>query len=100
MRVRIRQPAARVALRLDGGVPAEVTQERSALLRALSAEKAQLHAQRRAGAAADAIVVRAGDRMDAMTEDFLTLPINGARRVRGDRFPARISDAGAALTPV
>jgi len=86
------------ARRLPHAVTPQVAGERSAALRALSGEMARAHAAHRSGSTADAVVVAAGERSEAMTEDFLTLPVLGERRARGDRFRARVSPSGESLS--
>ncbi|MEK7401397.1 MAG: MiaB/RimO family radical SAM methylthiotransferase [Gemmatimonadota bacterium] len=79
------------APRLGAPVPRGIASDRSARLRELAATKSRVHGDRRAGTAADAIVVRGGESPEAMTEDFLTLPVAGERRPRGDRFGATLA---------
>jgi threonylcarbamoyladenosine tRNA methylthiotransferase MtaB len=74
------------APRLAGAVPPEAASLRSAAIRALGESKARAHAASRAGAAADAIVISSGPRSEAMTEDFMTIPVAGARLPRGERL--------------
>ncbi|HEX7938164.1 MAG TPA: MiaB/RimO family radical SAM methylthiotransferase, partial [Gemmatimonadaceae bacterium] len=88
------------APRLAETVAPSIAAERSTHLRELGTARAELHAARRATGAADAIVIHAGERVDAMTEDFMSLPVLGARRSRGDRFQARVDETGAALSPL
>ena len=87
------------ALRLEHAVPPAVASQRSATLRALSADKASAHAASRAGYRADAVVVGTGGHgAEAMTEDFMTLPVTGDRRSRGDRFTADLELESGRLT--
>jgi threonylcarbamoyladenosine tRNA methylthiotransferase MtaB len=78
------------ATRLPDAVLLSAAQSRSAHLRHLGQAKGNTYKRRRDGQPADAIVITSGTEPDAMTEDYLTLPVRGARRPRGERFSASI----------
>ena len=84
------------ALRLADAVPAPVAHDRSARLRELIARKTREYERGRCGAPADLIVVSAAPRREAMTEDFLTVPL-GAPRARGERFSGALTWNGDSL---
>jgi threonylcarbamoyladenosine tRNA methylthiotransferase MtaB len=85
------------ATRLPNHVPLLVAQERSSHLRHLSEAKGKAYRLSRIGTRADAIVISSAPARDAMTEDYLSLPIRGDTRPRGDRFMARVEAEGDAL---
>jgi threonylcarbamoyladenosine tRNA methylthiotransferase MtaB len=77
------------AQRLPDPVPLSVAHDRSHRLRHLAQEKAQAYRKARAGGTADVVVITADAEREALTEDFLTVSVEG-RRSRGDRFEARL----------
>jgi threonylcarbamoyladenosine tRNA methylthiotransferase MtaB len=85
------------ATRLPNHVPLSVAQERSAHLRQLSEAKGKAYRLSRVGTRADAIVISSGPEREAMTEDYLSLPLRGEPRPRGDRVVATIQADGDAL---
>ena len=85
------------APRLPDHVPLLAAQERSSHLRHLGQAKGNAYRKARAKTMADAIVITTGPDREAMTEDYLTLPIRGEPRARGERFSARVSVEGDAL---
>jgi threonylcarbamoyladenosine tRNA methylthiotransferase MtaB len=85
------------ATRLPDHVPLSVAQERSSALRHLAEAKGRAYRQSRVGTRADAIVISSGPEREAMTEDYLSLPLRGAVRPRGDRFAARVDAEGDGL---
>lgn len=85
------------ATRLPGHVPLAVAQERSARLRHLGQEKGGAYRRTRAGTRGDAIVITAAPAREVMTEDYLTLPLVGVARGRGERFRADLRLDGDSL---
>jgi threonylcarbamoyladenosine tRNA methylthiotransferase MtaB len=85
------------ATRLQDHVPLALAQQRSSHLRHLSEAKGQAYRRSRVGTSADAIVISSGPEREAMTEDYLSLPIRGDTRPRGDRFSASVRAEGDAL---
>ena len=73
------------AVRLPGAIEPAVTRARAAELRELGARKARAYLGRRAGSSADCIVISAGATREAVTEDYLTVRVDGVRP-RGHRF--------------
>ncbi|MEX2153491.1 MAG: MiaB/RimO family radical SAM methylthiotransferase [Gemmatimonadaceae bacterium] len=82
------------ATRLPDHVPLQVAQQRSSHLRHLGQEKGNAYRLSRAGSRADAIVISAAPERDAMTEDYLTIPMRGELRPRGDRFTGELRAEG------
>jgi threonylcarbamoyladenosine tRNA methylthiotransferase MtaB len=78
------------ATRLPDHVPLSAAQARSAHLRHLGQAKGTAYRRARAGEVADAIVISAAPDREVMTGDYLTLPLVGATRPRGDRFQATL----------
>ncbi len=80
------------ALRLPDDVPDAVRRARAAELRAIGARKAAAYVSRRAGGAADVIVVghEHGHR-DGLTEDYLSVDLPDPAPARGARFRATLS---------
>ena len=85
------------ATRLADHVPLALAQQRSSHLRHLSEAKGQAYRRARIGSSADAIVISSGPEREAVTEDYLSLPMRGEARPRGDRFTARVAAEGNAL---
>ena len=87
------------ATRLPDPVPLAEVFARSHRLRHLAQEKGNVYRRARAGGTADAIVITGAPQREVMTEDYLTLPLVGADRPRGDRFAARLRlDDGSLVT--
>jgi len=78
------------ATRLPDHVPLQAASERSAQLRHLGQSKGNAYRRSRVGGVADAIVITAAPEREAMTEDYLTLPMRGEPRARGTRCTARV----------
>ncbi|MBK8249061.1 MAG: hypothetical protein IPK85_16915 [Gemmatimonadetes bacterium] len=89
------------ALALGDHVSPEVASARAAELRRLGDRKAREYAQRRAGGAADVVLVR-GAGQQGLTEDYLTVRVAGPPRGRGERFSARLQleDGTLQATPI
>jgi len=85
------------ASRLPEHVPLGQAQDRSAHLRHLGQAKGKLYRSARVGTRADAVVITAAPQREAMTEDYLTLPVRGEPRPRGDRFEAMVRAEGDAV---
>jgi threonylcarbamoyladenosine tRNA methylthiotransferase MtaB len=85
------------ATRLPDHVPLALAQQRSSHLRHVSEAKGQAYRSSRVGTSADAIVISSAPAREAMTEDYLSLPLRGDTRPRGDRFSARVRAEGDAL---
>lgn len=85
------------ATRLPDHVPLSLAQERSSHLRHLSEAKGKAYRLSRIGSGADAIVISAAPKREALTEDYLSLPVRGEARPRGDRFVGRVAAEGDAL---
>ncbi|MDF1503027.1 MiaB/RimO family radical SAM methylthiotransferase [Roseisolibacter sp. H3M3-2] len=81
------------ATRLPDPVPPALARERAAELRELARRKADAHAARRAGGAADVVVVGAGERRSGLTEDYLTVALPADAPPRRSRFAARLERA-------
>jgi threonylcarbamoyladenosine tRNA methylthiotransferase MtaB len=86
------------ATRLPDHVSLSVAQSRSSHLRHLGQAKGNAYRLARTDGKADAIVISAGERREAMTGDYLTLPVGGPPRPRGDRFMATLRGEGTELT--
>ena len=79
------------ATRLDGAVPAAISRERAAELRALASAAATAYSRRRAGTEADVIVIGHDDgRRDGLTEDYLQVEFELTAPPRGARLRARL----------
>jgi threonylcarbamoyladenosine tRNA methylthiotransferase MtaB len=85
------------ATRLPDHVPLSVTHARSHHMRHLAQAKGNEYKRARAGGTADAIVISAAPKREAMTEDYLTLELRGDRRARGERFEAALRADGDSL---
>ena len=85
------------ATRLPDHVPLLAAQQRSAHVRHLGQAKGNEYRRTRIGTTADAIVISAAGEREAMTEDYLTLPLGGQDRPRGDRFTGTLKAEGDAL---
>jgi len=83
------------AARMGGAVPAAVSRERAAALRAMGEAKTAAYRTSRAGGMADVVVVGDGARREGLTEDYLSVSLADASMARRTRFRARLS-AGAA----
>jgi threonylcarbamoyladenosine tRNA methylthiotransferase MtaB len=84
------------ATRLPDPVPLSKTHERSHRLRHLAQEKGGAYRKSRAGGQADVVVISAGENCEGLTEDYLTVAIEGTR-ARGDRFSAPLRLEGDSL---
>jgi threonylcarbamoyladenosine tRNA methylthiotransferase MtaB len=78
------------ALKMDGDVPAVVSRERSAELRAIGEAKAAAHRAARVGGTADVIVIGEGSKREGLTEDYLTVSLADNSIARRSRFSARL----------
>ena len=85
------------ATRLPDHVPLSVAQERSSHLRHLGQAKGNAYKRSRVGTRADAVVISVAPEREAMTEDYLTLPMRGPARPRGERFEATLRAEGDSL---
>ena len=63
---------------------------RSHELRHLGQKTGKEYRAGRAGSRADAVVVGGASQREVVTGDYLTLPLRGERRPRGERFEARL----------
>ena len=72
-----------------GRVPGEITDVRARELRTLGERHAEHYAGTRAGGRADVVVVR-GERREGLTEDYLSVPIEGSVPARGERIAMRL----------
>jgi threonylcarbamoyladenosine tRNA methylthiotransferase MtaB len=78
------------ATRMDGEVPAAVSRDRAAELRALANEKATAHRASRVDGFADVVVVGEGARREGLTEDYLPVALADGPIARRSRFAARL----------
>lgn len=85
------------AVRLGGRVAPELARRRAAELRAAGEVRARRYRAGRAGGMADVVVLRA-DRQMGLTEDYLEVPVEGARLPRGTRIAARLVAGEAGLS--
>jgi len=83
------------AERLPSHVPGDVVHARARELRSLGERHAARYSGTRVGGLADVVVVR-GDSREGLTEDYLSVAIEGAAPPRGHRLPMRL-EAGDAL---
>jgi threonylcarbamoyladenosine tRNA methylthiotransferase MtaB len=89
------------AVRMGGDVPAAVSRERAAELRAIGEAKAAAYRARRAGGSADVVVVGDGQRREGLTEDYLSVALADASMPRRSRFAAGlVGGADGKLTAV
>ena len=79
------------AARLGGEVPATVSRERAAELRAIGEAKAAVYRMRRSGGTADVVVVGEGRAREGLTEDYLSVALADESTPRRSRFPATLS---------
>lgn len=86
------------AAKLPGHHPPEVVAARARALREAGARKAAQYSRRRVGTKADVVVVR-GERREGLSEDYLSVTLEGADHVgRGERLAVTIDEgAGGAL---
>lgn len=82
------------AARLGAPVAMAEVHRRSRALRHLAQTKGNDYLRRRSGGTADAIVITSGPNAEAITGDYLTLPVLGMKRPRGERFVAEIRTEG------
>jgi threonylcarbamoyladenosine tRNA methylthiotransferase MtaB len=79
------------ATRLADDVPVPVVRERAEELRILGEEKARVHRARRLGQAADAVASgRSGGRVEALTEDYLSVYLLVEQWDGRPRFPVLV----------
>jgi threonylcarbamoyladenosine tRNA methylthiotransferase MtaB len=74
------------ALKMGGEVPAGVSRERAAELRAIGEAKAAAHRAARAGERADVVVVGDGAKREGLTEDYLAVRLADPTMSRRTRF--------------
>lgn len=89
------------APKLAGAVQQSEISRRARELRAISAAKAESHAMRRAGTAADVVVIREAKATrlgQGLTGDYLMVAVADAGVRRGERFTAQLALDGARLT--
>ncbi len=79
------------AVKMGRDVPAAVSRERAAELRALGEEKAAAHRAARAGGSADVVVIGDGSARTGLTEDYLTVDLADPSIARRTRFNAKLS---------
>lgn len=87
------------APRLGAPVPGAVAKERAAELRALGEEKAARYRASRVGGPASVAVISAGTRREGLTEDYLSVVIDGAAPARGTLFGATLLAPSPRSTP-
>jgi threonylcarbamoyladenosine tRNA methylthiotransferase MtaB len=78
------------AVRMGGEVPAAVSRERAAELRAIGEAKAAAHRAARVGGIADVIVIGDGAKREGLTEDYLAVELEDNSMPRRTRFSARL----------
>jgi hypothetical protein len=76
---------------MGGDVPAAVSRERAAELRAIAESKAVAYRASRISGAADVVVVGDGPRREGLTEDYLTVALEDGSMARRSRFGARLA---------
>jgi threonylcarbamoyladenosine tRNA methylthiotransferase MtaB len=79
------------ALKMGGDVPAAVSRERAAELRAIGEEKAEAFRAARVGGTADVVVIGDGAKREGLTEDYLTVELADPSVARRTRFHAKLS---------
>ena len=79
------------AERLDTQLPAAISRDRAAELRALADEKAAAYRVSRVGGTADVVVVGDGVRREGLTEDYLAVALEDGSMARRSRFEGRLS---------
>ncbi len=79
------------AVRLPSAVRGDVSRARAAELRAIGLEKAADHARRRAGHAADVVVIGDSAKREGLTEDYLTVALGDPAIPRRTRFDAMLT---------
>ena len=89
------------ALRMGGDVPATLSRERAAELRAMGDEKMAAYRAARAGGVADVVVIGEGAKREGLTEDYLTVELDDASMPRRTRFVAQLfAGSGSRLSAV
>ncbi len=78
------------ALKMGGEVPAAVSRERAAQLRAIGEAKSRAHRAARIGGTADVVVVGDGAKREGLTEDYLTVALRDGAMPRRSRFTGRL----------
>lgn len=86
------------AVKLGREVPASVSRDRAAELRALGEQKAAAHRAARVGGSADVVVVGDGHRREGLTEDYLSVRVVDAALPRRSRMCMTLSLADGELT--
>jgi threonylcarbamoyladenosine tRNA methylthiotransferase MtaB len=87
------------AVRMGADVPAALSRERAAELRAMGEAKAAAYRAARVGGVADVVVVGNGSRREGLTEDYLSVALADESMPRRTRFGARlIAGVGGKLT--
>jgi threonylcarbamoyladenosine tRNA methylthiotransferase MtaB len=87
------------ATRLPDPVAPALARARAAELRALGEAKGAAHAARRVGAFADVAVISGGEPREGLTEDYLSVVIEGAAPARGTVVRARLAAPAAPAAP-
>jgi threonylcarbamoyladenosine tRNA methylthiotransferase MtaB len=89
------------AVQMGADVPAVVSRERAAELRAIGEKKAAAHRAARAGGAADVVVIGDGAKREGLTEDYLTVALDELSIPRRTRFVAHlVAGSSARLSAV
>jgi threonylcarbamoyladenosine tRNA methylthiotransferase MtaB len=81
------------AVNIRGEVPAAVSRDRAAELRAIGDAKATAHRAARAGGTADVVVVGDGPRREGLTEDYLAVRLADPTLPRRTRFTGKLMPA-------
>ena len=88
------------AVRMGGDIPATVSRDRAAELRAIGEEKAAVHRAARAGGVADVVVVGEGRRREGLTEDYLSVTLADEAMPRRSRFSATLDVRADTRRPI
>jgi threonylcarbamoyladenosine tRNA methylthiotransferase MtaB len=86
------------AERLSGRVDARIADARAAELRWIAGEKARAYETSRVGGEADVVVIGDGGKKHGLTGDYLQVELKDSSRARGERFTARLTETGGALS--
>jgi threonylcarbamoyladenosine tRNA methylthiotransferase MtaB len=94
--------AGTAATRLPEQVPSTLARERAGELRAIAERARARHEAARTGGEADVVVVGRGSERQGLTGDYLSVSIDGAQHLPGERFAALLSreDGRLAARPV
>src|SRR4029079_845584 len=84
------------ATRLGKAVPGDVVRQRARELRDEAARVGRAYRASRLGGSADVVVVR-GDRREGLTEDYLSVAMEGTPLPRGARVAATLSGSSERL---